>query len=294
MEHYTTIREITPLSDKDCLYIVERKKNEFTYPLHTHGAYELNFIRNGKGLRRIVGDHISEIDDLELVLIAGADLEHTWEQGNCPVHDMYEITIQFTPDLFPVALLNKNQYATIRTMLERAQCGVSFSQNVIISVYGLLEDMLRSRDSFQQLLLFLSLMNRLSLDDAAVSLSTSSFSRSAFNSDSRRVQKVDDYLRAHYIEEITLGEMASLVGMTPVSFSRFFKLRTGTTFSNYLIKMRLGYATRMLVDTTHSIAEIAYQTGFNNLSNFNRLFKKHKHMSPNEFRATYLKNKMLL
>ena len=141
MEHYTTIREITPLSDKDCLYIVERKKNEFTYPLHTHGAYELNFIRNGKGIRRLVGDHISEIDDLELVLIAGADLEYTWEQGNCPVHDMYEITIQFTPDLFPVALLNKNQYATIRTMLERAQCGVSFSQNVIISVYGLLEDM---------------------------------------------------------------------------------------------------------------------------------------------------------
>jgi transcriptional regulator GlxA family with amidase domain len=165
---------------------------------------------------------------------------------------------------------------------------------MIISVYGLLEDMLRSRDSFQQLLLFLSLMNRLSMDEAATTLSTSSFSRSTFNSDSRRVQKVDDYLRAHYIEEITLRDMADLVGMTPVSFSRFFKLRTSTTFSNYLIEMRLGYATRMLVDTTHSIAEIAYQTGFNNLSNFNRLFKKHKHMSPNEFRATYLKNKMLL
>ena len=66
MEHCTNIREITPLSDKDCLYIVERKKNEFTYPVHTHNVYELNFIRNGKGIRRIVGDHISEISDLEL------------------------------------------------------------------------------------------------------------------------------------------------------------------------------------------------------------------------------------
>lgn len=84
MEHCTSIREITPLSDKDCLYIVERKKNEFTYPVHTHNVYELNFIRNGRGIRRIVGDHISEIGDLELVLIAGTDLEHTWEQGNCP------------------------------------------------------------------------------------------------------------------------------------------------------------------------------------------------------------------
>lgn len=96
------------------------------------------------------------------------------------------------------------------------------------------------------------------------------------------------------MDDIPLATLADIVGMTEVSFSRFFKLRTGRTLTNYLIDMRLGYASRMLVDTTQSVAEIAYQCGFNNISNFNRLFRKHKQMSPIEFRNSYQKNKVLV
>ena len=85
-----------------------------------------------------------------------------------------------------------------------------------------------------------------------------------------------------------------MVGMTPVSFSRFFKLRTGKTLSDYMIDIRMGHAARKLIDTTTSISEISYDCGFNNISNFNRIFKKKKVCSPKEFRDSYRKRKMLV
>ena len=101
-------------------------------------------------------------------------------------------------------------------------------------------------------------------------------------------------INKHYQEEIRLNQLADMVGMTPVSFSRFFKLRTGKNLSDYIIDIRLGFASRLLVDSTMSIAEICYECGFNNLSNFNRIFRKKKECSPKEFRENYRKNKKLI
>lgn len=94
------IREITPLSDKDCFYIAERYKTEFTYPMHSHAEFELNFTEKAAGVRRIVGDSAEIISDYDLVLITGKDLEHVWEQHDCCSKEIREITIQFSSDLF--------------------------------------------------------------------------------------------------------------------------------------------------------------------------------------------------
>ena len=88
--------------------------------------------------------------------------------------------------------------------------------------------------------------------------------------------------------------MAAMVGMTPTSFSRFFKLRTGKTLSDYILDIRLGFAARQLVDTTTNISEICFECGFNNLSNFNRIFKTRRGVTPKEFRAMYKKNKVIV
>ena len=114
------------------------------------------------------------------------------------------------------------------------------------------------------------------------------------SSDSRRVLKVKNYIDAHYMEPLRLTQLCDMVGMTPSAFSRFFKLRTGKTLNEYIIDVRLGYATRMLVDTTSTIAEISYCCGFNTLSNFNRQFKKGKGCSPSEFRKKYRKTKIII
>ena len=93
------LEEITPLSEKDCFYIVDRHKTEFTYPLHQHREYELNFIENAAGVKRIVGDSVEEIGDYDLVLICSENLEHAWDNGRCSSGDIREVTIQFSPDL---------------------------------------------------------------------------------------------------------------------------------------------------------------------------------------------------
>jgi AraC-like DNA-binding protein len=287
------IQEITPLSEKDCFYIADRHKSEFTYPLHRHLEYELNFCENVTGVRRIVGDSTVILDKYDLVLITSKDLEHVWEQNECKSEDIREITIQFDSGLLS-SLLNKNQFDSIRQMLDKAQVGLSFPTKAIMRVYKDLDELSSEKRGFFAVIKLIGILYELSLfRDEAHALSSSSFAKIDTHSDSRRVEKVKAYINAHYHDEIRLNKLADLVGMTPVSFSRFFKLRTGRNISEYVIELRLGYASRMLVDSTTSIAEICYDCGFNNLSNFNRIFKKNKGCSPKEFRENYRKNKVL-
>lgn len=288
------MREITALSAEDCFYLVDRHKSEFTYPIHFHTECELNFVENASGVRRLVGDSAEVIGDYDLVLIAGKDLEHVWEQHQCTSTDIREITIQFSPDFLPDNLLKKNQFHSISRMLERAKCGLSFPQQAIMKVYNLLDKLATEEQGFYAVLDFLSLLYELSLYDNAKVLSSTSFAKIADVSDSRRVQKVQHYISCHYREEIRLNQLSEMVGMTPVSFSRFFRLRTGKTLSDYIIDMRLGFASRQLVDSTRTVAEICYDCGFNNLSNFNRMFKRKKGCSPKEFRENYRKKKVVI
>lgn len=289
------IREITPLSEKDCFYIAERYKKGFTYPIHNHSEYELNFIEGGSGVRRIVGDSIQEIGNYDLVLITSKDLEHVWEQHNCTSQQVREITIQFSSDLFSSDLLNKKQFDSIRCMLEIAQKGVVFPMRAIMKVYPALETLASGQQGFYAVTKFMTILYELSLFCNEIQpLSTNSFAKVGASSDSRRIQRVQEYIDKHYTTDIRLPQMAALAGMTPVAFSRFFKTRTGGTLSDYIIDIRLGHASRQLVDSTMSIAEICYDCGFNNLSNFNRIFKKKKGCIPKEFRDNYRKRKMLV
>lgn len=288
------LTEITRLSEKDCFYIVERHKTEFTYPLHQHKEYELNFIENGKGVRRIVGDSVEEIGDYELVLIGGEDLEHVWEQGNCRSTDIREITIQFPGDIFGSGLLSRNQFASIKRMLARAGHGLSFPLASIMKIYSVLDTIASEQERFIQFLKFLYILYELSVSDDSRVLASSSFAHSAKSTESRRVQKVKQYIDDNYSKPMKLAELADLVGMSPVAFSRFFRRRTDRTLSDYIVDIRLGHAARMLVDTTKNVSEICYECGFNNLSNFNRTFKAKRNYTPREFRAMFKKNKVLV
>jgi AraC-like DNA-binding protein len=289
------IHEITPLSDKDCFYIAERYKTEFTYPIHRHKEYELNFIERAAGVRRIVGDSVEIIGEYDLVLITGQELEHVWEQHECSSsREIREITIQFSPDLFFKNFINKNQFSSIQNMLENAQKGLCFPMSAILRVYPLLDTLASEQQGFYAVIKFLTILHELSLCEEVRTLSSSSFVKIDIRSDSRRVQKIQEYINEHYKEEIRLNVLAGMVGMTPVSFSRFFKVRTGKNLSEYIIDIRLGFSTRLLIDSTMSISEICYECGFNNLSYFNRVFKRKKLCSPREFRENYHKKKVLI
>lgn len=288
------IREITPLSDKDCFYIVDRRKTEFTYPLHSHSEYEINYIENAEGVRRIVGDSVEVIGKYDLTLIAGADLEHVWEQHNCVSKNIREITIQFSSDLFFGHFIHKNQFDSIRAMLVNAKKGICFPMNTIMKSYHILNQLAAEKEGFYAVIKFLTLLHELSVSENYRTLASSSFAHIDDSSDSRRVLKIYEYVNTNYRNLIRLEDLANLTGMTPVAFSRFFKLRSGKTITDYIIDIRLGYATRLLLDTTNSISEICYDCGFNNLSNFNRIFKKKKGCSPKEFRENFKKTKTII
>jgi AraC-like DNA-binding protein len=194
-----------------------------------------------------------------------------------------------------VGILDKNQFAFIRKMLQNAQKGLSFPMTAIISVYNLLNKLPHEQDGFYAFINFLKILYKLSLHcDEAQTLSSSSFAKIGIHSDSRRIQKVQKFINDHYREEIRLTQLAGLTGMTPAAFSRFFKLHTGRNLSDYIIDIRLGNASRLLIDTNMSVSEICYDNGFNNLSNFNRIFKKKKDCSPKEFRENYRKTKLVI
>lgn len=279
------IREITPLTQNDCFTIFSRVKKEFSFPLHYHEELELNLIVNAKGARRIVGDHIDTIDDLELVLV-GPNLYHAWFTHQCKSEEIREVTIQWHKDLFEEKLLRRNQLSFIRDMIDRSQKGILFSRD---AAAGLAPRILalNQRKGFDGVLELLSILHDLSTSPHMRTLSDASFTNQHFTYNSRRIEKAFEYMNNNYDKPITLGEVARLVSMTEVSFSRFIKKRTGNTFIDSLNEIRLGHASRMLIDTTHSISEISYHCGFNNISNFNRIFKKKKTCTPKEFRENF-------
>lgn len=287
------ITELTPLSDKDFFYLIDRTKDSFTFPVHRHKEYELNFVENCRGSQRVVGDSIETLGDYDLCLV-GNGIEHGWEQGECRSSKIREITIQFSADLFGEEFLKKNIMSPVSELLKESSKGISFGMGTIMRVYAILRSLTEKRGEFERMLDFLQLLHELSLSDDRRVLSSSSFANVTSTSDSRRVRKVQDFIEKHYKSEIRLEEVSSLAGMAPTSFSRFFKMRTGKSLSDYILDIRIGHATRLLMSSIMTVNEIGYDCGFNNISNFNRIFKKKKQCTPKEFRELYQRHQILV
>ena len=294
MEERRVIHEITPLMGKDVLYIADRHKKEFTYPIHNHEVYELNFVEHAAGVRRIVGDSSEVIGEYDLVLITSPDLEHVWEQNTCQSDDIREITVQFDLNLGEDSLLGRTPFLPLRKMMDEARKGLCFPLSAIMRVYKELDTLSQVKDGFYAVMQFLTILYELSRCGGARPLATSSYAKIAVQDDSRRILKVKNYISKNYTDELRLPQLAQIAGMSPSAFSRFFKLHTGRNLSDYIIDIRLGYAARMLVDTSRSISEISFQCGFNNLSNFNRIFKRKKGCAPSEFRENYHKTRIVV
>lgn len=281
------LREITPLTPTDCFTVSTRTKTNFDFPLHYHEEFELNFIENAKGAQRVIGDHSGEIDDFELTLV-GSNLQHGWFTNNCTQKEIKEVTIQFHRDLFDEKFLQRNQMSFIRTLLERSLYGVLFSKETAMSIRSRIIA-LPQKHGFDSVLELISILHDLSTSRNFRTLSGVKFcNHETISYSSRRVDRVMQYLNNNFDKNISLQEAAKIAGMTEVALSRFFKSRTGKTFVDTLNDIRLGTATRMLIDTTHSISEVAYKCGFNNMSNFNRIFKKKKDCTPKEFRYSFV------
>ena len=276
------------------MFVADRHKAEYDFPLHRHELFELNFVEHGAGVERIVGDSVEYIGDYDLVLISSPNLEHMWGQGKCTSPDIHEITVQFKFDFNQEALFQTNPFRSLQQMMIRAQRGLCFPLSAIMAIYGRLTHLAQIKEGYYAVEELFRILYELSKFPDARELSSSSFAQVKVEEESRRVKKVKEYIRANYREEIRLEQMSEMVSMAPTAFSRFFKLRTGKTLAEYIVDIRIGAAARMLVDTIEPVSTIGFQCGFNTLSNFNRLFRKRKGCSPTEFREKYAKTKVIV
>lgn len=279
-------REITPLKESDSFLVFDRKKCGFTYPLHFHPEYELNFIRNAQGARRIVGDSIETINDYELTLI-GPNLYHVWEDGDCEkTREVHEVTIQFMPDIFAPALLRKNIFRPISEMFLNTKRGILFSVETARQFEYQITSLSR-KDGFVSFVELQSLLYNLSISRGQRLLANSSFQTETNTYSDERIERLHKYIKENYNRKLMLKDAADLLNMSTISFTRLIKQRTGKSFVDFLNEIRLGYATRMLIDSDKSISEICFECGFNNISNFNRIFKKKQKQTPSLFRETF-------
>ncbi|HVZ57812.1 MAG TPA: hypothetical protein VG870_14230, partial [Chitinophagaceae bacterium] len=181
------LREITPLTKNDCFTLFTRVKSEFDFPLHYHEEFELNFIQNGRGARRIIGDHMEEIDDVELVLV-GPNLQHGWFTHKCTNREVREVTIQFHKDLFDEKFLRRNQLSFMRMMLERSARGLLFSRETALQLAPRLLE-LNQKHGFDSVLELLSILHDLSTSRKMRVLSDATFNNTEQVSyNSRRIE----------------------------------------------------------------------------------------------------------
>ena len=274
-------REITPLSPEDSFLVFDRTKDEFDFPVHFHPEYELNFVSNGKGVNRVVGDSIEEIDDIELVLV-GPNLHHGWLNNKCTSKEIREITIQFHDNLFHQELLSRKIMKPIKEMFDRSVHGILFSRKASVDIFDRIIN-LSKLDSMDYFLELTSILHDLANSRNQRLLSNYTTNRDSFeNSD--KIKKIYEYVQENFDKKITLAEASELVNMSQVSFNRFMKKRTGKTFVDYVNDVRIGYASIRLIEKDVSISEIAFNCGFNNIANFNRVFKKSKNCTPSQYK----------
>ncbi len=212
MDERRIIHEITPLMGKDVLYIADRHKKEFTYPIHNHEVFELNFVEHAPGVRRIVGDSNEIIGEYDLVLITSPDLEHVWEQNTCTSEDIREVTVQFDLGMSEDSLFGRNPFMSVRKMMNEARKGICFPISAIMKVYKEIDTLSSIQDGFYAVMQFMTILYELSKCDGIRTLASSSYAKVAVQDDSRRILKVKNFIAQNYMDELRLGQLADIAG----------------------------------------------------------------------------------
>jgi len=276
-------REITSLSAQDSFLVMNRVRDTFDYPVHFHPEMELNLIVNGEGMRRTVGFSSEVIDNYELVLV-GPNVYHGWAMHQCN-HSVHEVTIQFHNDLFSGSLLQRSLMRSLKDMFDRSVHGILFNKHEVKKIAPRILGV-SELDGFDYFMELFSILYDLSKTGGQRLLSAAQRPVNDFeNSD--KIKLFYNYIQKNYATKITLDEVASLLNMSKVSFNRFMKKTTNCTFIEYLNDVRIDNASRLLAGEDYSISEVAFMCGFNNIANFNRIFKKLKGLTPTTYRKRY-------
>jgi len=262
----------------------------FEFNWHCHPEYEIMLMTHSKG-KRFVGDSISYYQDGDLVFI-GSNLPHTLYSpaGILGARVMHEaILIQFNENVAGLDVDGTPEFKRMQNLFCDASRGIRFHGTTRDQAAQKITEMslLEGFDRLMHLLATLNLLGKAN-DDEREYLSSIEFNQTPQPTHRSRIDRVCTCLNQDYRRRLRLEEAAAMANMSVTAFSRFFKRSTGKTFVRYINELRVGQASKLLIESELSVAEICYQVGFNNVSNFNRRFRELQRMSPKEYRREFV------
>ncbi len=279
-----------PFGDDSSFLYKKMECDYFNDPWHFHKEYELVMINKSRGIR-FIGDNVAPFREGNLALI-GSNIPHFLRNSE----EFYtkkktlaasSTYIHFTKDFLGSHFFDIPEMKFVNRLLDRSALALEIYGKTKKFVIKKLQDMYH-QDPERKLLSLLEILIKLSESRELNPILSTGYS--ANNSgETERINQVFEYIINNYTEEIYVQEIASKLNMSVASFSRYFKHHTRKTFSDYVTEIRIGHACRLLMENTQSISEISYQSGFDNLSNFYRHFKKTIGIIPKEYRSRFLK-----
>jgi AraC-like DNA-binding protein len=258
----------------------------FPFNWHFHPEIELTLIERGRG-QRFVGDDISTFSPGDLVLL-GSNLPHTWmsESGGRRKRRSASSVIQFRPDFLGPAFFSAAEMQHVKWLLERAGRGLQFSGVVRDRAAAAMMEM-ADAPPLRRLTLLLESLDRLAGARGGKFLCSAGYAPQVSASQQLRISQVYGWLNQNFTRPIRLSEAAERVHLSESAFTRFFQRATGRRFTEYLNQLRVGRACELMIEHDWKITTIAAEAGFENLSHFNRTFRKLKQMRPREFRRAH-------
>ncbi|MEO0796004.1 MAG: AraC family transcriptional regulator [Verrucomicrobiota bacterium] len=273
------IREQIPLRSNESFSAYQYSGPEFDAPYHFHPEIEVVYIEAGKGFR-IVGDHTGSFYPGDLCLFGG-NLPHFYHADSTSKRAS-SLVIQFLPELMD-SVVSTTEMAPVQRLMKLAQQGVCFSRYQSTETVDLMRKVIDSNGP-DRLLTLLHLLTNLTRVPESQPLASLGFLHDPDQEQTARIERIWTILMHRFSEEISQASVAYEMNMSTSAFSRLFRRATNMTFTDALIEIRLGHACRQLQENDSTISEICFNSGFNNLSNFNRHFKKRYGVSPREWR----------
>jgi AraC-like DNA-binding protein len=276
--------ELIPRSEAFSFAVREFKLPAFSSPWHFHPECELTYIVQSRG-GRFVGDSIEPFVPGEVVLL-GSNLPHYWrndEPAAGKKDAAHSIVIQFREECLGTDFLSRPELTDVRRLLMQARRGCKFTPATSAAVAEIMGQM-SSRKGLQRVIDLLEIFRRLLEDKDAVFLSSAGFSPYLDQFAGERINRAYQHIFAHFTGALDHHEIARGAGMSHSAFCHYFKRVTGRTLTEFINEVRIGHARKLLLESERTIAEVAYASGYETLSNFNRRFRDITGVSPKEYR----------
>lgn len=276
------VLEKVTFSSKQSFAIKEERLSHIEIGWHFHPEYELTLFTDSTG-KRFTGDHIDTFGPGDLLLI-GPNLPHFMRNDDEYYQDRPDlfiraIVVHFAEDFLGDHFFKAPELTVVRKLLERSARGIHIYGSTMQSVAPKMETLLRL-EGYPRLRCLLDILFLMAHSDEQRVLASLGYRNTFSRDDTERIDRVYNYVLQRFSEDIPLAEVAGLINMNTSAFCKFFKKRTGKTFSQALNEIRVGHACKLFMKEGLSVSEVCFRCGYNSLSYFNRKFKSITKYSP--------------